>query len=239
MIDELPPANNLFEYAVKVDPATDSAEIEALLLSLANRKQTISLLNYYNEMPVISKVAVSIFDKGKFEVSPRDIHMEVLCKQYNTFVLLPSGESFLAKCHTVNPSRGYAVLAEFSYVKILASLRESLRVAIDPPVDVILEAGELPITGGLQNISLGGCCVTSLYSALSPGNTVNIHLHLTEHDAQHACICIIPATIIRKDFTPPAYLYGLRFELSKTVESELAYFINRKQLAFIKQLHIS
>lgn len=229
-------ADTLFDYCPKGEPKADSEEIDAQLAEIAKKGQSISMMNYYSEMPIISRTTISIIDKGKIEVTPKDIHLEVLSQQQKSFVTLPNGECLLAECHAVYPGKGFAVMARFCYVKIHAGLRESLRVGFERPINVFIDDGERKIPSMLRNISLGGGCVTMFVRDLEPGRELVLHLKSFDNEAQQIDQFSIKSILVRVDHEKPPFACGLRFELDKNTEADLANYINRRQLSIIKQL---
>ena len=69
--------DQIYELCPRVDPQSDLREIDVLLSEAARNKQAITMMNYFSEMPVVSRSMVSVIDKGRIEVNPKDIHMVV------------------------------------------------------------------------------------------------------------------------------------------------------------------
>lgn len=228
--------DQIYELCPRVDPQSDLREIDVLLSEAARNKQAITMMNYFSEMPVVSRSMVSVIDKGRIEVNPKDIHMVVLSRQNMSFVTLPRGDTLLAECHGVYPGKGFAVLAQFSFVTLKAGMRESLRVGFERPINVVLLNGDRKIPAILHNISLGGASVSLFARDLCPGVDLKFYFKSFDREARQVDEFTIPATVVRVSGEKIPHFCGLKFAIDSSNDTLLANYINRKQMEIIYRL---
>ncbi len=226
------PYDTLFEP----DPGADPVVIDARLTEIARREQTVVVTSYFDELPILSRSPVTMLREGKIEIAPREIHLNVLDRQHRCFVTLPDGASLLADVTAVNLEQRFAVLARFRFVRILAALREALRIGVHHRVDCEAEIDGARSVATLHDVSLGGACVTTTRPGLPPGTPLQLRVWLRAGPGRTLVGFTLRATIARVDLELPPGSYGLRFELDPATEGELAHFINRLQLELIRQL---
>ena len=226
----------VFDYTPKIDVRSDCEEIERLFVSIARSGEAVTLLNYFNEIPVISSTPVLVLDNGRIEVMPNDAYLTVLSREMQTFIMLPGGESLVADCHEVSLDRKFAILTEFRFITIYANRREAIRVSFDIPISAALEFDHRAVAASLLNLSLSGARIMTRDADVKVGRKGLLRFNNVNNMTRQVETFEIYAAIVKIENDTPPFICGLRFDLDQIKESELALFINRRQVDIIKQI---
>ena len=225
-----------FEYLNLSTEQEDYEEICGWLQNMVKTQQKVSCVNYYMEMPIISKSQVVASDHGTFVVSPSEIQLKVMSDKLKTFINVNADKSILANCQAVSMQTGEAVLSGFRYVSLNSTSRDACRVQLIKPINVSLETEHGKMAGILKDISLSGCRVATFMRTLQPGAHVKLMLKMFDTDTNTILQIVADAVLMRVDSEKMPIACGLRFELDSNTEEMLVHYINQRQIELLKSL---
>ena len=214
----------------------DHREICVWLKEMAQKKQPLSLVNFYMEMPVGSQSVIAMVDDDTFTVSPSETHIKVLTEKQKTIIKMTSELWILANCQAIDTRTGEVFLAGFRYINLHADRRESCRVRLYKPINVALETENGKMSGILKDISIGGCRVNIFMKTLQPGDAIKVSLKMFDSTTNTILNISVAAELIRADISKMPVVCNLHFVLDAETEDKLIYFINQRQIEVMKCL---
>jgi hypothetical protein len=224
-----------YEHQIRQSPDSDHEEIQKYLLSISAKNHRISILNYFKDMPVISKSKLSPFDDGLFEINPSDLHIKVIKERQRT-ILSMDDETILADCPSTFLKRDIVVVSGFRYIKLLSNNRSNFRIDLDRPINVNLELNNQKLAGMMKNISVSGCLVDLFSIEISVGMSVNLSLKSFDTATGSILNLTLNAEIVRVEGMSPPFECALRFHPTPEVEDKLMQFINIRQHELLRQI---
>ena len=225
-----------YEYKDESAGQSEHEEISTLLQHKIERRKDVTLLNYFMEMPIVSKSHLEAADKGAFVFSPSETHIKVISEKMKTILKFRSGHSVLANCLGVSLRNKEVILTGFRYISLHSENRESLRVRLTSPINVSLVTEVGKLAGILKDISISGCKIALFARILTPGDTIILALKMFDTTTQSVLDIAIPAVLVRTDNVKIPVVCGFRFELDSAIEEKLILFINQRQMELIKEL---
>jgi DNA-directed RNA polymerase subunit L len=225
-----------FEYLNISTEQEDHEDICNLLNKIAETGRSVSCVNYYMEMPIVSKSKIVASDQGAFVVYPAENQLKVMSEKLKTIINVDSDKCILANCQAISMKTNEAVLSGFRYISLHCENRDACRVRLIKPINVTLETENGKMAGVLKDISLSGCRVATFMRTLQPG--ANVKLMLKMFDAATSSVVDIAANavLMRMESDKMPIACGFRFELDSITEEKLVHFINQRQMELIKSL---
>ena len=131
-------------------------------MELGHLKCDISLLNYFNEVPVNYGATICTIDKDSIELSVHE-HQAVLIKYKNSTLIkskhFPKDLGVHCYAAYVSVPKKMAILHNFAYAQIRAERREAVRVTIIKPIPINCSHKDISIDGTIVDISGTGISV--------------------------------------------------------------------------------
>lgn len=203
---------------------------------LAGESDTLfSMLNIYKELPICNNA--TIFDvKGRhveFKVTP--LQIAAIDNSTETVIQAPFfNMSVLGKLIYLDLPHQLVCLGNFSYAEVLLEQRNTVRVKLRIPLNIMLNADGKRISGVVRDISLGGCGVTTLLGAdLEAAQDLSLHIKIL---IEGKVVEIdVPCRLVRLGSGPP---HDCALIFKHTTESEriLSVFIYQRQMEIIREL---
>ena len=220
---------------------SSKADDEASILSVfrdiyaSDPDAVFSLLNIYKELPINNNGA--IFDiKGKvieFRTIPLQLAAIDFCKE--TVIQAPFlNAAVLGRAVYLDIPHQLVGLGDFSYAEVNSDKRNAVRVRLKTPANVSLTVSETKVSGVIRDISLSGCCVSTLLGQVfEQAGAATIHLKLMHEGQIHETD--VPVRIVRVAGTGP-YECAMVFQHNGESERILSMFIYQRQLEIIREL---
>lgn len=220
--------------ASKID---DEGSIISIFKDVASKEPNASfaLLNVYKELPVMN--TATIFEiKGstvEFKTTPLQLAVIELCSE--TLIQAPFlNAGVIGKVVYVNNVHQLVSLGHFSYAEVFCDKRNTVRVRLKRPLNINMHVDGNKVPGVIRDISLGGCCVTTLAgSLLERASKVSLHIKLFHEN--EVIETEVPARIVRVG-GGPQYECITTFQHTAETEKVLGMFIYQRQLEIIREL---
>lgn len=226
---------NKFEYLTMVSDEEDHLDICTWLQSMSEKKQRISMLNYYMEMPVESKSLVD-FSDNSWVVTPSETHLKVIMDKRKIIIKKSDGISIVANCQGIDQKSGEVVLDGFRYITLLTDRRDSCRIRLLKPINVALKPEMGTMAGTLQDISIGGCRVHIFMRTLQAGAKIAVNLKTFDMTTNTILNITLKATVINVNNAKIPVIVNLQFDYDKEMEDSLIYYINQRQIDAMKSI---
>lgn len=194
-----------------------------------------SLLNIYKELPICNNA--TIFDiKGKnieFQATP--LQIAAIANGTETIIQAPFlNMSVMGQLVYLDLPHQLVSLGKFSYAEVLIDKRNTVRVKLRIPLNVMLHADGKTIPGVVRDISLGGCSLTTLLGAdLEAAEDLSLHIKIMNEGK--VVEIDVPAKVVRVGPGPP-HDCAMMFQHTSESERILSVFIYQRQLEIIREL---
>ncbi|GFO60738.1 pilus protein PilZ [Geomonas silvestris] len=208
---------------------------EVLAALLENRlKNDLVLVNYYDEVPVSYRSAVTGLESDGVEMSVHE-HQALIMKHEKSTLIKSSHfqQGFGVHCYAsyVNVPKKLVILNNFSYAQIRAERREAIRVKVRDtlPVQFSSEGGAL--TGNLVDISGIGLSLTcEAKPRLRPGQSGEFSFNLGGTAVQ------APGCFVRADLGESGSLCMFKIRPDRRNDSFISQFIYQRQVEIVREL---
>jgi len=198
----------------------------------------ITLTNIYQEMPITHPASICDIRGHHLELSTSELQLAAirLCNE----VYIRSAHfdrPVLGQLDGIDVRRGVVRLSNFAYAELQAENRETVRVRFKKPTNIIIHSGSNRISGVIHDISLGGCCITTLVcKGLEESNDIQVELKVIDHSTSLPNCRRIPCCIIKisGEQAPFKCLFSFRHNMQS--EQFLSLLINQRQLEILKEL---
>ena len=215
----------------------DNAAILAIFRDVFAREPNalFSLLNIYKELPICNNA--TIFDiKGKnieFQATP--LQIAAIANGTETIIQAPFfNMSVMGQMVYLDLPHQLVSLGKFSYAEVLIDKRNTVRVKLRIPLNVMLHADGKTIPGVVRDISLGGCSLTTLLGAdLEAAEDLSLHIKILNEGK--VVEIDVPAKVVRVGPGPP-HDCAMMFQHTSESERILSVFIYQRQLEIIREL---
>ena len=156
--------SDLYRLVTIDNGQADTASIMKIFseMEVGNLKCDISLLNYFNEVPVNYGAIIGTIDKDSVELSVNE-HQAVLIKHDNSTIIksnhFPKDLGVHCYAAFVSVPKKMAILHNFAYAQIRAERREAVRVSIIKPISVNCSYKDISLDGNIMDISATGIAI--------------------------------------------------------------------------------
>lgn len=218
---------------------TGSSAVTDDLLALGRLQPlpVIQFLNYYKEVPVFA--AATVLEVADNELICRTNEAQTRVIEFSGYTILkgaPFRHHVHARAH-VDPDAGTVVLSDFNYVEVYPDRRTSVRVRMQVPPVVGIEAGATSFNGRLLDLSLDGCAV-NIADREPLGNFsffyLTIDMPLRPH--QEAVKPRVMAKLAKVNEHNKLFRCIFLFEHDKSSENQIGMLIARRQTEIIREL---
>lgn len=158
--------NDIYRIVTLDNGEADTASIINVFseIDAGHLKCDISLLNYYNEVPVNYSATISAIDNDSLELSVHGCQAVVIKLDNSTLIKSKHFPKELGvHCYAayVSVPKKTVILHNFAYAQIRAERREAVRVSINKPIQVNFSYNNVSINGTMVDISRAGVSVYS------------------------------------------------------------------------------
>ena len=128
-------------------------------LSSLKHLPEVQLLNYYKEVPVFASAKILTVGENMIVCSTSEVQARAI--EFNGYTIIkgaPFQHHVYANTH-YDAETGNITLSNLNYAEVHSNRRTSVRVRMQVPPEVFLEAGASKFKGRLLDLSLAGCAV--------------------------------------------------------------------------------
>ncbi|MDD2273654.1 MAG: PilZ domain-containing protein [Desulfuromonadaceae bacterium] len=151
------PDNNFF--CLMDDPEEGSVENDLSKLASSRPHTGVQLLNYYKEVPL--SAPARILEVSESGVVCRTSELQARAIEYSEYTII-QGAPFRHHVYAnalYDKESGNLALSALQYVEVHSNRRKSVRVRMQVPPLIGLEAGATKFSGRMLDLSLDGCAV--------------------------------------------------------------------------------
>jgi len=141
------------------DPGEGSVENDLIKLASSSPNADVQLLNYYKEVPV--SAPARILDVTESGVICRTSELQARAIEFSGYTII-KGAPFRHHVYAYalnNKETGEITLSALQYVEVHSDQRKSVRVRMQVPPLIGVEAGTTKFSGRMLDLSLDGCAV--------------------------------------------------------------------------------
>lgn len=225
-------------YSTRVQKTFDEDQAEIVSILSSHTGETVKLINYFKGIPLSYPAKIVSVTRGVVDLDLPEVQAYAVEQARSAFIRSPLFKHDLfAKAQYVNVKKKAATLSAFSYVEIMAERRNFVRVQVEPPSLVALEASQGMIEGTLFDISLSGFSVEiEQFYPLEPKAEALVHFSLREPDSGKFLTIKLPTTLMSVDGDKSPYHYRFSFDPDKLLEQRISHYIFQRQIEIIRQV---
>lgn len=225
-------------YSTRVQKNFDEDQEEIVSILSSHTGETIKLINYFKGIPLSYPAKIVSVTRGVVDLDVQEVQAYAVEQARFAFIRSPLlKHDLFAKAQYVNVKKKAVTLTTFSYVEIMAERRNFVRVQLQPPPLVTLEASQGMIEGLLFDISLTGFSVElDHFYPLEPKAEALVNFSLTEPDSGKLLAFKLPATLMAIDGDKSPYYYRFSFDPDKLLEQRISHYIFQSQIEIIRQV---
>ena len=198
----------------------------------------ITLTNIYQELPITHPARICDIKGRHLELATSELQLAAICQCHEVYIRSPHFEAtVLGRMEGIDVGRGVVRLSNFAYTEMREEKRETVRVRFKKPANIIIHAGTTRISGVIHDISLGGCCVTTLTrQGVEDADEIKVEIKAVDQTTGLPNCLRIPCSIIqiRGDTAPFKCLFSFRH--NQQSEQFLSRLINQRQHEILKEL---
>src|SRR4051812_28237619 len=128
-----------------------------------NPEQLLSLTAIYKELPITNSARIMEVRGHRVELETKDIQVAAICHCMEVLIQAPFFPGcIVGQLDSCDVRRSTVTLNKFAYVELHHSKRNSVRVMLQRPLNVVMESGTNKISGMIRDLSLSGCCMNVL-----------------------------------------------------------------------------
>jgi c-di-GMP-binding flagellar brake protein YcgR len=224
-------------------PVPNDAEQQAFLdtfqgLLTSGVDPGITLTNIYKEIPITHSAYLSSVNGSHIELSTSELQLAAMGRCKEVYIRSPHfATPVLGRLDSIDIRRQSVRLSHFSRVKADEDNRKSLRVRFKRPISIVMHSANRKISGVIHDISLGGCCVSTLVGKeLGGSGNVEVELKLIDQATDQLRCMRIASLLFRVHGETPPFKCALSFQHTPQSEQFLSVFINQRQREILKEL---
>jgi hypothetical protein len=231
---------SLYRGFIKKSPEEDRAQIAAGFQDIIKRgvRTKLRLVNYYKGLPLSYPATPVEIERGVLELDVHQQQAVVLDATRFTFIKCDYFDhAILAETKDVDVRRMTASLYNFSFVEILAELRSSLRLDLEPPTDAEVKGDGIFITGKVVDLSLGGFSIRPEVHCELP-QMAEVTLQVMVPNLLQGTLSSMEAKGRHVETVNPGGEEICRFSIDDDAKNEglLSRFIFQRQVEIIREL---
>ena len=203
----------------------------SLMQHLKSDNKSISVTNYYMEIPLKSSAKIVNISENSMTVNVRKISAISLYPKDEVYIQMPEKPNFKARVRSIAANKNDIVLDNFSAVKSSPLDRREIHVKLKEPVEILIKSEKTQIPEELETVSISTFVVyvNHLYD-IKVGSELKMYTQLIdkEEDFLGNVVKIIPI----------ADRFKLIIHLKPTpnIEKALIPFVSARQIEIIKEL---
>ncbi len=207
----------------------------------ADRDPGITLTNVYKEIPITYPASICEIRGHHIELQTCELQLAAISQCSEAYIQSPLVDApVLARMDRIDVRMHTVLLSNFCYRQLHVNSRSTVRVRFKKPISIVAQAGPNKISGVIHDISLGGCCISTLVKyGVENEQELKLALKLMEYASGQGLSMLIPSIVIRITGDRPPFLCALRFNHTPHSEQLLSIYINQRQLEILKELRDS
>jgi hypothetical protein len=198
----------------------------------------LTLTNIYKELPITHPASIFEIRGRHLELSTSELQLAAICQCNEVYIRSPHFEMpVLGQMESIDIRRGLVRLGNFCYAELNAEKRETVRVRFKRPTNIIIHSGINRISGVIQDISLGGCCVNTLVcKGLGDSEDIQVELKVIDQTSGLPNCTRVPSKIVQICGEAAPFRCVFSFRHTKLSEQFLSVLINQRQIEILKEL---
>ncbi|GFO68656.1 hypothetical protein GMLC_22350 [Geomonas limicola] len=223
------------------EPAYDEQQRIVGVLQQLQAEQpeaSLTLINIYKELPITHPASICEIRGHHVELSTSNLQLAAIAQCNEVFIRAPYLEKAVhGRLESIDIRRNLVRLWDFSSVELEAENRQTVRVRLHKPIGVILHCGTDRISGAVQDISLGGCCINTLVRvSIEQARELRVELKIIDKATGLPNCTRIPCTLVHCSGDAAPFRCAFRFQHDQQTEQLLAGLVNQRQLEILKEL---
>ena len=235
MVQTEVPDNNFF--CQLEDPQESPAENDLLKLTSSGSNTDVQLLNYYKEVPVSAPARILAVSKSGLVCRTNVVQARAI--EFSEYTII-KGAPFRHHVYAnalYDKESGEIALSNLHYVEVHSNRRRSVRVRMQVPPLIGLEAGATKFNGRMLDLSLDGCAVNIPDRSLLESFSffyLTISMPLKPH--QPPGMTRLLAKLAKVYQHNRLFRCIFLFEHDKSSEDQIGMLIARRQTDIIREL---
>ena len=224
-------------------PATEPDEQQEFMgrfqeLFARDADHSITLTNIYKEMPISHPASICDIRGRHLELSTSDLQLAAICQCSEVYILSPHiDQPILGQMDSIDIRRGLVQLSNFAYAEMPEERRETVRVRFKKPITIIRHSGTDRISGVIHDVSLGGCCISTLVrKGLGETDDIQVELKVIDQTTGLPNCNRIPCNIVKIIGDSAPFKCIFTFCHNQQSEHFLSVLIYQRQLEILKEL---
>lgn len=204
----------------------------SLMQNLKSDNKSISLTNYYMEIPLESSAKIINITENTMTVNVRKISAISLYPKDEIYIKMPEKPNFKARVKSVAANNSSIVLDNFNTVKTSPLDRREIHVKLKEPIEVLIKSKKIQIPEELDVISTSTFVVyvNHLYD-IKVGSELKMYTRLIDKEEEEFLGSVVK-------ISPVANRFKLIIHLKATpsIEKTLIPSVSTRQIEIIKDL---
>jgi hypothetical protein len=239
---QAPAGNSRVTHEERILSSKSDDELSILYLlqqlSATENSKIVNLMNIYKEIPISNSSELIEITGSSVQIATTESQIAVIKACGETFISTEHFHlAFLGRLEEYDVKRSIVTLNNLSYADIYTNFRNTVRVRLKKPLNLVMRVMNNIISGSIQDLSLGGCCINTLTTAgLNSENEVTLELKLLDSTTNQLLVVDVPCEAVRIDCERRPFKVALRFVHNKQSEDVVSRFIFQRQLEIVKEL---
>ena len=229
--------SDLYRLVTIDNGQTDTASIIKIFseMEVGNLKCDISLLNYFNEVPVNYGATICTIGKDSVDLSVNE-HQAVVIKLDNSTIIKSNHfpKELGVHCYAayVSVPKKMVILHNFAYAQIRSERREAVRVSIIKPISVNCSYKDISLDGTIVDISATGIAIhTPDVPAIDTDQPVRLSFSLMD------TLLTVDGSFVRTAKSENYdQLYIFQMKPDRKHETVIGQFMYKRQIEIIQDL---
>jgi hypothetical protein len=206
-----------------------------------NKTPGITLTNVYKEMPITHPAFICQVQGQHVELQTCELQLAAISQCREAYIQSPLfGSPILGQLDSLDIGRGMVRLSDFSFRELYIERRATVRTSFTKPISIVALSGTNKISGVINDISLGGCCMNTLVrEELEQSREILIELKLMAQSIGQALSMQIPGRLLRISGDAPPFKCAFSFNHTQESEQLLSIYMSQRQSEILKELRDS
>ena len=229
-------------YSTRIQNTFDEDQAEILFIfkkELAKcPKFKITLINYYNGLPVSCPAHIVGIEKDMIDVDVAPYQAYTMGDHHYTFIRSDVlKHDVYAHVQYVNVDRRAASLRKLCYVEIMAERRNYIRLTLGKPQAATFKTKEGRAKGKLVEISINGACIevdSPCSLAIGEETSLTFMLHNPAQNVDYTMNT--QATLVAIDEEPLPQRYRFITDPDKILDRTIAKYLLQRQIEILQEI---
>lgn len=207
------------------------------LLSLET-DPSLTLINIYQELPISNSASICEIRGRHLELTTSELQLAAIAQCNEVYIRSPHlNQPVRGRLDSIDIRRHLVRLCDFSSAVLVAEKRQTVRVRLQTPINVILHADAERVNGVVQDISLGGCCINATAcTGLREASEIRMEIKLAERSSGLPNSTRIPCTLLQITGDSAPFRCAFTFRHNQQTEDFVSALINQRQIEILREL---